>query len=97
MKSGQCTGSPANLVLVMTTIVWILAGVTAWCVAALALALLIGPVVRKHPARPRHWQSAPETVGVARQAGSMTWDAHAVGLAPVMDSVQALEREPQFQ
>jgi hypothetical protein len=32
---------------VLTTLVLVLAGVTAWCVASLALALIVGPMVRK--------------------------------------------------
>jgi hypothetical protein len=28
------------------SIVWVLAGVTAWCVASLALALVVGPMIR---------------------------------------------------
>jgi len=42
----------------LESIVWILAGVTAWCVASLAFALLVGPLVRRkhgitgHQARP---------------------------------------------
>jgi hypothetical protein len=32
---------------VLTTLVLVLAGITAWCVAALALALIVGPMVRK--------------------------------------------------
>ena len=32
----------------LESIVWILAGVTAWCVASLAFALLVGPLVRRH-------------------------------------------------
>ncbi|MGT2427241.1 hypothetical protein [Amnibacterium kyonggiense] len=31
----------------LTTLVLILAGITAWCVASLALALVVGPMVRK--------------------------------------------------
>ncbi|HEV7624479.1 MAG TPA: hypothetical protein VGO26_10095 [Amnibacterium sp.] len=31
----------------LDSIVWILAGVTAWCVASLAFALLVGPLVRR--------------------------------------------------
>lgn len=31
----------------LTTLVLVLAGVTAWCVASLALALIVGPMVRK--------------------------------------------------
>lgn len=30
----------------LTTVVLILAGITAWCVASLALALIVGPLVR---------------------------------------------------
>ena len=26
--------------------VWVLAGITAWCVASLALALVVGPMIR---------------------------------------------------
>jgi hypothetical protein len=29
------------------SLVWVLAGVTAWCVASLALALVVGPMIRK--------------------------------------------------
>jgi hypothetical protein len=32
---------------VLTTLVLVLAGITAWCVASLALALIVGPMVRK--------------------------------------------------
>jgi hypothetical protein len=32
---------------VLTTLVLVLAGITAWCVASLALALIVGPLVRK--------------------------------------------------
>jgi hypothetical protein len=32
---------------VLTTVVLVLAGITAWCVASLALALIVGPMVRK--------------------------------------------------
>lgn len=32
----------------LESIVWILAGVTAWCVASLAFALLVGPLVRRN-------------------------------------------------
>jgi hypothetical protein len=28
------------------SLVWVLAGVTAWCVASLALALVVGPMIR---------------------------------------------------
>ncbi len=28
------------------TLVWVLAGITAWCVASLALALVVGPMIR---------------------------------------------------
>lgn len=28
------------------SLVWVLAGLTAWCVASLALALLVGPMIR---------------------------------------------------
>ncbi|MDQ1513769.1 MAG: hypothetical protein QOC59_1611 [Microbacteriaceae bacterium] len=28
------------------SLVWVLAGITAWCVASLALALIVGPMVR---------------------------------------------------
>ena len=31
----------------LTSVVLILAGITAWCVASLALALIVGPMVRK--------------------------------------------------
>jgi hypothetical protein len=31
----------------LESIVWILAGITAWCVASLAFALLVGPLVRR--------------------------------------------------
>lgn len=31
----------------LTTLVLVLAGITAWCVASLALALIVGPLVRK--------------------------------------------------
>ena len=31
----------------LTTVVLVLAGITAWCVASLALALIIGPMVRR--------------------------------------------------
>ena len=31
----------------LDSIVWILAGITAWCVASLALALIVGPLVRR--------------------------------------------------
>jgi hypothetical protein len=30
----------------ITSLVFILAGITAWCVASLALALIVGPLVR---------------------------------------------------
>lgn len=54
----------------LTTVVLILAGVTAWCVASLALALIVGPLVRRsdrerHPARP----AVPIPI---RQASPMT-------------------------
>ncbi|HET6825435.1 MAG TPA: hypothetical protein VFH64_05880 [Amnibacterium sp.] len=39
----------------LESIVWILAGVTAWCVASLAFALLVGPLVR----RTRSAEAAP--------------------------------------
>jgi hypothetical protein len=32
---------------VLTTVVLVLAGITAWCVASLALALVVGPMVRR--------------------------------------------------
>jgi hypothetical protein len=32
---------------VLTTLVLVLAGITAWCVASLALALIVGPMVRR--------------------------------------------------
>jgi len=32
---------------VLTTVVLVLAGITAWCVASLALALIVGPMVRR--------------------------------------------------
>lgn len=35
----------------LESIVWILAGVTAWCVASLAFALLVGPLVRRRRAQ----------------------------------------------
>jgi hypothetical protein len=28
------------------SLVWVLAGITAWCVASLALALVVGPMIR---------------------------------------------------
>ncbi|MDQ1531163.1 MAG: hypothetical protein QOE37_1268 [Microbacteriaceae bacterium] len=28
------------------SLVWVLAGITAWCVASLALALIVGPMIR---------------------------------------------------
>ena len=31
----------------LTTVVLVLAGITAWCVASLALALIVGPMVRR--------------------------------------------------
>ena len=31
----------------LTSVVLILAGITAWCVASLALALIVGPLVRR--------------------------------------------------
>jgi len=31
----------------LESLVWILAGITAWCVASLALALIVGPLVRR--------------------------------------------------
>ena len=31
----------------LTTLVLVLAGITAWCVASLALALIVGPMVRR--------------------------------------------------
>ncbi|HEY8319184.1 MAG TPA: hypothetical protein VIG76_10160 [Amnibacterium sp.] len=31
----------------LESLVWILAGITAWCVASLALALTVGPLVRR--------------------------------------------------
>ncbi|RIX27689.1 hypothetical protein [Amnibacterium setariae] len=31
----------------LTTVVLVLAGITAWCVASLALALVVGPMVRR--------------------------------------------------
>ncbi|MGN6444220.1 hypothetical protein [Amnibacterium sp.] len=31
----------------LTTLVLVLAGITAWCVASLALALIVGPMIRK--------------------------------------------------
>lgn len=31
----------------LDSLVWILAGITAWCVASLALALIVGPIVRQ--------------------------------------------------
>lgn len=31
----------------LTTLVLVLAGITAWCVASLALALIVGPLVRR--------------------------------------------------
>jgi len=33
--------------VVLTSVVLILAGITAWCVASLALALIVGPLVRR--------------------------------------------------
>jgi hypothetical protein len=49
------------------TLVWVLAGITAWCVASLALALLVGPLVRgaaerrdrREPVRPSTAMLAP--------------------------------------
>lgn len=38
---------------VLTSVVLILAGITAWCVAALALALIVGPMVRSADKRAR--------------------------------------------
>lgn len=38
---------------VLTSVVLILAGITAWCVASLALALIVGPMVRSADRR-RH-------------------------------------------
>ena len=40
--SGACHALP-----VLTTLVLVLAGITAWCVASLALALIVGPMVRR--------------------------------------------------
>ena len=40
-----CAGCHADSVL--TSVVLILAGITAWCVASLALALIVGPLVRR--------------------------------------------------
>lgn len=37
----------------LTSVVLILAGITAWCVASLALALIVGPMVRSAD-RQRH-------------------------------------------
>jgi hypothetical protein len=42
---GGCGGCHDSGVL--TTVVLVLAGITAWCVASLALALVVGPLVRK--------------------------------------------------
>lgn len=41
-----CTAR-CHAVRVLTTVVLILAGITAWCVASLALALVVGPLVRR--------------------------------------------------
>lgn len=43
----------------LTTVVLVLAGITAWCVASLALALIVGPMVRK----------ADKAAGVERAIG----------------------------
>ena len=40
--SGGCQPVP-----MLTSVVLILAGITAWCVASLALALIVGPMVRR--------------------------------------------------
>ncbi len=78
----------------MTTIVWILAGVTAWCVAALALALLIGPVARKHPAQQRRWQSDAQAATAVRTS---TWDAVRTVTASIPVVRPMRDREPQLQ
>ena len=52
---------------VLTSVVLILAGITAWCVAALALALIVGPLVRKgdrkqvQTIRPAAFEAHPAT------------------------------------
>lgn len=43
----------------LDSIVWILAGVTAWCVASLAFALLVGPLVRRNRASASAAQPRP--------------------------------------
>jgi hypothetical protein len=44
----------------LESLVWILAGITAWCVASLALALLVGPIVRARRAGTAAPRRAPQ-------------------------------------
>jgi hypothetical protein len=53
------------------TLVWVLAGITAWCVASLALALVVGPMIRtadraERPTPARH----PHAVALHLQRSS---------------------------
>lgn len=54
---------------VLTAIVWVLAGVTVWSVAALALALIVGPIIRngQHAERSRWRRTGGARHEVARQ------------------------------
>jgi hypothetical protein len=53
---------------VLTTTVLVLAGITAWCVASLALALIVGPMVRKAD----RTRGAERTAGVATERRPLT-------------------------
>lgn len=46
------------------SMVWVLAAVTAWCVASLALALVVGPMLRRADRPERRRQALQEQLGV---------------------------------
>jgi hypothetical protein len=57
------------------SLVWVLAGITAWCVASLALALVVGPMIRtadraerRRPAR----RPRPATLQMQRSSAHLS-------------------------
>ena len=51
---------------VLTSVVLILAGITAWCVASLALALIVGPMVRAADRRRQEDRQVQPMTGAIR-------------------------------
>lgn len=47
------------------SLVWVLAAVTAWCVASLALALVVGPMLRKADRAEGQQQVVREPLGAS--------------------------------